>query len=74
MAKIVLDRYIKENKAPFTRIRLRIDKGKKPLSRKRSAEEKAILLELDRARWARWVEEGRIEFLGQRKFRVRLFT
>jgi hypothetical protein len=72
MKRVVLDEYIKENKAEFTRIRLRMDRGERPVRRIRDAEEKAVLSRLDRARWERWIKEGRIEALGERRFRVKL--
>lgn len=72
MKKVVLDEYIKENKAEFTRIRLRMDRGERPVRRVRDAEEKAVLSKLDRARWGKWIKEGRIEVLGDRKFRIKL--
>ncbi|MEK6726678.1 MAG: hypothetical protein AABY54_09055 [Deltaproteobacteria bacterium] len=72
MKKVVLDEYIRENKAGFTRIRLGMDRGDRPVRRIRDAEEKAVLSKLDRARWGKWIQEGRIEVVGERKFRVKL--
>ena len=74
MKRLILDEYIQENKARFTRARLRMNEGNKPVRRKRSAVEKAILLKLDRARWKQWLADGRIEIVGVRKYRLRLFT
>lgn len=72
MKKIVLSEYINGNKTEFTRIRLRMDRGDRPIRRVRDAEEKAVLSKLDRARWGKWIKEGRIEVLGERKFRIKL--
>lgn len=72
MTKIVLDRYIQENQAQFTKTRLRMERKWGPACRRRAAEEKAILLKLDRARWGQWIEDGRMQIVGQRKFRVKL--
>ena len=72
MKKVVLDEYIRENKAGFTSIRLGMDRGHPPVRRIRDAEEKAVLSKLDRARWGKWIQEGRIEVVGERKFRVKL--
>lgn len=72
MKKVVLNEYIKGNKAEFTKIRLRMGKTRSPLKRERDKDEKAILLKLDKARWERWIEDGKIQILGDRKFRFRL--
>lgn len=73
MTKIILDQYIRENKSQFTKTRLGMAREKGPARSKRAAEEKAILLKLDRARWVQWIEDGRMQIVGPRRFRVKLF-
>jgi hypothetical protein len=73
MRKYVLDDYIKANKADFTRSRLRADRKRTPCSRPRDAEELDIMIELDRERWNRWIADGRLVVLGNRRYRLSLF-
>lgn len=72
MTRIVLEEYIRKNSGEFARTRLRMERERKALRRRRSPEEKAIFLKLDRTRWQRWLEEGRVEIVGPRKFRLRV--
>ncbi|WP_305045218.1 hypothetical protein [Geoalkalibacter sp.] len=70
MKRIILEDYLRDNRAPFARARLSRDAGRRAMTRPRSAEERELLLRLDRARLRRWLREGRLEILGPRKFRL----
>ncbi|KIH75398.1 hypothetical protein SAMN05660860_02670 [Geoalkalibacter ferrihydriticus] len=71
MKRINFDDYVRENRGSFTRTRLARDRGRQPMARPRSREECAILLRLDRARRRQWLEQGKLEILGPRKFRLK---
>ncbi|MDO3377754.1 hypothetical protein [Geoalkalibacter halelectricus] len=70
MKRINFNDYVHENQSAFTRARLTRDCGRQPMARPRSREECAILLRLDRARRRQWLEQGKLEVLGPRKFRL----
>ena len=73
MKRVILDDYLRENRGAYTRMRLNLEHGGKPLRRSRSVEEREILLRLDLARRERWLKEGRLEVLGPRRFRLNFF-
>lgn len=56
-------------RASFATVRAKIDIGKRASSRVRDGEERRLLLELDRARLARWKKEGKLQVLGIRRYR-----
>ena len=73
MRKINLEEYDRANRAAFTRQRLCREPGKSPLRRERDAEELAVLLKLDAARWERCLKDGTLEKTAPRKYRLKLF-
>lgn len=72
MRKYNFDEYIK-NKPDFVRTALNLvynaGHSKKTSAKPRSRAEEKFLIKLDIERWARWQKEGKLEFLGGRKFR-----
>ncbi|MFQ6067561.1 MAG: hypothetical protein ACE5K3_09835 [bacterium] len=71
MRKYNFEEYIK-NRPKFTRVRLKL-KGSEHLSRKypRKRDEERVLTQLARARWKRWLEEGKIKKLEERRYIVK---
>lgn len=71
MRKYEFEEYIK-NRPKFTRIRLKL-KGPQRALRKypRKRDEERVLIQLARARWKRWLEEGKIKKLKERKYMVK---
>jgi hypothetical protein len=71
MREYRFEEYIK-NRPKFTRIRLKF-KGLQRAFRKypRKGDEKRVLIQLGRARWKRWLEEGKIKKLKERKYMMK---
>ncbi len=71
MRKYKFEEYIK-NRPKFTRIRLKL-KGSQRAFRKypRDRDEERALIQLARARWERWLEEGKIKKLKERKYTIK---
>lgn len=71
MREYRFEEYIK-NRPKFTRIRLKL-KGLQRALRKypRKRDEERVLIQLARARWKRWLEEGKIKKLKERKYMVK---
>lgn len=65
--------YVRENRARFTiRILKSGDLRRAPSRRMRDEEEERLLAHLDRARWRRSAEEGRVVYVGERTYRIRV--
>ena len=71
MRKYKFEEYIK-NRPKFTRIRLKL-KGSQRGFRKypRKRDEERVLIQLAWARWKRWLEEGKIKKLKERRYTVK---
>ena len=71
MREYRFEEYIK-NRPEFTRIRLKL-RGSQRTFRKypRKGDEKRVFIQLGRARWKRWLEEGKIRKLEGRKYMVK---
>ncbi len=69
-SQVDLAAYLEANGARVASLRLRAGGRRLPRTRPRSPEEAAILLRLDRVRWRRWLETGRIQWVGPRHFRL----
>lgn len=64
-------RYLKENKARFMAKLMGLGLGRGP-SRRRDESEETLLTYLDAQRWRRWEKEGKIAYLGDRRYRINL--
>jgi len=71
MRKYEFEEYIKK-RPKFTRIRLKL-KGLQRAFRKypRKADEEIVLIQLAQARWKRWLEEGKIKKVKERRYTVK---
>ena len=71
MRKYKFEEYIK-NRPKFTRIRLEF-KGLQRSFRKypRKRDEERVLIQLAQARWKRWLEEGKIKKLKERRYTLK---
>jgi len=71
MRKYKFEEYIK-NRPKFTRIRSKF-KGSQRSFRKypRDRDEERVLIQLARARWKRWLEEGKIKKPKERRYTVK---
>ena len=71
MRKYKFEEYIK-NRAKFTRIRLKLKGSQRPLRKyPRKRNEERVLIHLAGARWKRWLEEGKIKKLGERRYTLK---
>jgi len=71
--KVEYKRYVKENKARFTIEILSLeDQERAPSRRGRDEEEETLLTRLDLLRWKRLEKEGKVAYLGNRTYKVRL--
>lgn len=65
-------RYLKENKARFMAKLMKLGLGRGPSRRRRDESEEILLTYLDAQRWKRLEREGKIAYLGDRKYRISL--
>ena len=71
MRKYEFEEYIK-NRPKFTRIRLKLKRSQRGFRRyPRKKNEERVLIGLARARWKRWLEEGKIKKLEERRYTVK---
>jgi len=71
MRKYKFEEYIK-NRPKFTRIRLKLKRSQRSFRKyPRKRDEERVLIELARARWKRWLEEGKIKKLEERRYTVK---
>ncbi|MBA7644556.1 hypothetical protein ES703_52300 [subsurface metagenome] len=71
MRKYEFEEYIK-NRPKFTRIRLKLKGSQRGFRRyPRKKNEERVLIGLARARWKRWLEEGKIKKLEERRYTVK---
>jgi len=71
MRKYKFEEYIK-NRPKFTRIRLKLKRSQRSFRKyPRKRDEERVLIGLARARWKRWLEEGKIKKLEERRYTVK---
>jgi len=71
MRKYNFEEYIK-NRPKFTRIRLKLKESQRSFRKyPRKRDEERVLIGLARARWKRWLEEGKIKKLEERRYTVK---
>lgn len=71
--EIDFSKYVRENQTKFRRIILKNNKRRLPRRRPRNPKEREILLKLDKARWEKWIKEGKIKEIGEREWEIKLW-
>lgn len=71
--KVEYGQYVKENRARFIIETLTLEGlGRLPSGRRRDQEEEILLTYLDSLRWKRLEKEGKVIYLGNRTYKVRI--
>ncbi len=71
--KVEYKQYVSENRSKFIIEMLSLgDMGKLPSRRKRDEEEERLLTYLDSLRWKRLEKEGKLIYLGNRMYKIKL--
>ncbi len=72
MKKINFDEFMEEKRRKFFTVKAILWKRKLPRRRKRDPEERELLMIIDRNRFRRWLEEGKLKMFSLRHFLLEL--